>query len=1382
MSSYDYYRFDYNNVFDSSVDSNNLTVSSPHASWKGDAKADLTTESTNSNYIGYQDTFSSSGTTGAFSGFSGFHIVFNWYEYGYNSTTGTFANNVTTAGKYGVHLNHGATEANTNIFRNATNTSLFTLSDKYTFQNKVNNRSATLLLSRKNSNAFTFDKYQTTNFGQTSLTDTAGNTVSNPRWGFTDFKMIAKCVSGSTDVVEFYMYNGTEQVVKFTPDSSNKLSLHTTAGNTIWETDTNGVLFNSLTVPAATSPYSEASMTDLTVGFTPPSGTDHSYFGWSSEIAGDWLMIGEPRADDGRGAVRSYKRINGTWTYQNKIVASDRDIAISGDVGNDNVTNDFGFFGWSISMLDTGSEGIFMVIGAPGIKDDNLDPASFVNSTYGAVYFYNKPQNSDTWTEIKDKDLAGNILTRTNDPNTFVTTHMGFGRNSSRNQYIFSMGSTVKLSKINNYIIAFVACPDSLASNSANIGKDDSTWDAKWGNVIMYYYHRTRNQFVLVRYDNEESLSNVISPKPVFLKHSINNGDGLDSYGEISIHIHDSTDSKWAMIGFPNGDDSHAYYSYHYAHDILDYYETAGRVELWDISDNAINYTETNLVETGTTGVISTYSNMTANCGFPYFKQHYQIGQYTNTLYAGSGNFLSKAFYNHKKYFTPPMTIGNDRYSDGGNDHRARTQNYGQSIATTVIDGVTYMFIGHSGCKVNLSKGYVHVYKLLIPDPSNTNEPTLTVASLVTLTSGDAVGKADTLKGRWMYHQTFNRPNFDDIPFHASSVLPGGSKQALHMDAWDDYFGYCIKASGKNVFVSAPALSHSKGKVYVFSYNSNTGYFTNHASNIYIHKISDYANANEAKSTVANVQTTIFTPQSAIKEFVGDVSYNTFGNSISIYGTGSQQELIITGANGLNIRGQAGTTSARYRNIANRKNFYPPTSQTGGWLHTRAHNLGPGLHPNTGQNTFLAGIVKHVTIYDTTFDTAASDSGISQSDITTLKSVNFGTVTNNKAIVDSTTKAKLKSIVDNATDVADKRKKIRSSLRLIFAQDNTVKKIVVDKDDIGLGKKFIKSKVLVVKAGETFDVNDLSQNEGFYSTLNNSENFSVKLKNTTVTFTRTDDSDNNELYYLSVTDNNFDKLVMNTDGVTGTFRKNNVNGTLKPDDELIIDGRRFVISSVADGGAAGSGGDPYIYPINSNVPVKLPDKTAFYRMFEQGNNFINVSVEKASLEHQQRMKDFVTKVAPNAKNVVTDGFFYKYCFIHAEGHEFIMDYATKNIYTSEEDIQFFDIKQNVEMFDCGEFKEAAINYQISWTTNTGEKIVTQLLFFRNPHMENGIKVIPETTFRSTGLIVENYKPELMELPDLKTKKYSKIWRDLYKTKNKYQNKNIKEKNEKWYFN
>ena len=145
--SYDYYKFDYNTVFDQSVGSDNDTVDTgKHGSWSGDAKT-TTTENANSNYFGYQNTFRST-SSGAFSSFNGFHVVFNWSSYGYNSTNGTFTNNIETAGKYGIHLNFSGTEANTNIFRNATNTNLFNLSDKYTFQNKVNGRYANLLIRK----------------------------------------------------------------------------------------------------------------------------------------------------------------------------------------------------------------------------------------------------------------------------------------------------------------------------------------------------------------------------------------------------------------------------------------------------------------------------------------------------------------------------------------------------------------------------------------------------------------------------------------------------------------------------------------------------------------------------------------------------------------------------------------------------------------------------------------------------------------------------------------------------------------------------------------------------------------------------------------------------------------------------------------------------------------------------------------------------------------------------------------------------------------------------------------------------------------------------------------------------------------------------------
>ena len=74
------------------------------------------------------------------------------------------------------------------------------------------------------------------------------------------------------------------------------------------------------------------------------------------------------------------------------------------------------------------------------------------------------------------------------------------------------------------------------------------------------------------------------------------------------------------------------------------------------------------------------------------------------------------------------------------------------------------------------------------------------------------------------------------------------------------------------------------------------------------------------------------------------------------------------------------------------------------------------------------------------------------------------------------------------------------------------------------------------------------------------------------------------------------------------------------------------------------------------------------------------------------------------------------------------------------------------------------------------------MFFPNPHIENGINIIPSTLKKSTGLIVDNYKPKLMELPSLTKKKFNKLHRRLAKSKNRYQNLSIKSKNEKWHFN
>ncbi len=413
---------------------------------------------------------------------------------------------------------------------------------------------------------------------------------------------------------------------------------------------------------------------------------------------------------------------------------------------------------------------------------------------------------------------------------------------------------------------------------------------------------------------------------------------------------------------------------------------------------------------------------------------------------------------------------------------------------------------------------------------------------------------------------------------------------------------------------------------------------------------------------------------------------------------------------------------------------------------------------------------------------AATNSGISNANVTTLKNVNFGTVTSGKAGVDNSTKTLLSTIFATVgITTSQKRSRRRSALKLLFAQNANVKKMVIPKSDLSLPTAFKKEKALVIKAGETFQISDLENDEGFYVVLNDGEEIKLTTENTTFTFTRNDDINDNERY--EVTADSWDDIVINTDDVsTGDFSSSNKSGTLAPDDIVALDGRKFLISSVGDGGSSGSGADPYVFPIKSNIPVKLPNKPAVYRMFEQGDNYVNVEVAKASNEHKERMYQYAKNLTPVTHNIVMDGYFYKKAFISAEGHTFTIDYSTKKANCDEEASKFFTLKQCKKLFDCGEFKEDAMCWTISWNTKDNEKMKVEVMFFPNPHIENGINVIPSTFKKSTGLIVDNYKPKLMELPELNTEKYSKLHRKLNKCKNKFQNMSIKGKNEKWSFN
>ncbi len=411
---------------------------------------------------------------------------------------------------------------------------------------------------------------------------------------------------------------------------------------------------------------------------------------------------------------------------------------------------------------------------------------------------------------------------------------------------------------------------------------------------------------------------------------------------------------------------------------------------------------------------------------------------------------------------------------------------------------------------------------------------------------------------------------------------------------------------------------------------------------------------------------------------------------------------------------------------------------------------------------------------------ALIDLTVQTADIDTLKAVSFSSKSNGKGNPDATARAKMKSLITSEGNATNKRKKRRAVLKLLFSQDTDVTKMVIPKEDLQLPDGFTKTNALVVKAGGTLNITDLSSNEGFYSVLDDGETIAITTDNTTLTFTRQDVGDN-ELYTVSAT--TWTDIVINSDNVsTGTFTDSNNTGTLAPDDSVTIDGRVFIIGSVADGGTGGSGGDPYVFPIKSNTPVKLPNKPAVYRMFEQGDNYVNIEVGRATDTHKQRMFNYARKLTPVTHNIVMDGYFYQKAFISAEGHTLTIDYNTKKANCDEESAKFFKMKQSKKLFDCGVFKEDANCWTVGWTTKENKKIQVQLMFFPNPHIENGINVIPSTLKNSTGLIVDNYKPKLMEIPSLTTEKFGKLHRRLSKSKNIHQKMNIKGKNEKWRFN
>jgi hypothetical protein len=98
-------------------------------------------------------------------------------------------------------------------------------------------------------------------------------------------------------------------------------------------------------------------------------------FGWSVAVSGSTAVVGAPYADSYTGAAYVFGKVDGTWTQEAELTATD------GAVGDD--------FGWSVAI-----SGTTVVIGAPGHYYG-----------IGAAYVYT--DTGGTWSEQAELDASG---------------------------------------------------------------------------------------------------------------------------------------------------------------------------------------------------------------------------------------------------------------------------------------------------------------------------------------------------------------------------------------------------------------------------------------------------------------------------------------------------------------------------------------------------------------------------------------------------------------------------------------------------------------------------------------------------------------------------------------------------------------------------------------------------------------------------------------------------------------------------------------------------------------------------------------------------------------------------------------------------------------
>lgn len=403
---------------------------------------------------------------------------------------------------------------------------------------------------------------------------------------------------------------------------------------------------------------------------------------------------------------------------------------------------------------------------------------------------------------------------------------------------------------------------------------------------------------------------------------------------------------------------------------------------------------------------------------------------------------------------------------------------------------------------------------------------------------------------------------------------------------------------------------------------------------------------------------------------------------------------------------------------------------------------------------------------------AASDAieaGISATMITTINSL--GSMEN--GLVEESLQTTIKEQISNFTSEVNKVDRKHSLLRmLLFKSTDDEKNIIFDRDNLLMPEVFKKDRVSVLEPNTTINVNDFIYEEGFYIPLEDDEFIIINLifSDLTILINRIGTFNGKGRYTITKVSGTNDIYIDDLNSHDYLIQKYFEDGDICKVNELdlFFGGIGEAESSLA----SESMGDPYIFPLYGK-PTKLPDEKNYYRMLQGKNLFINSFVNKLSEEKMTLMEDWFKKKSGfnNTLGLITSGYFYTDHWIYCDNHYIHIDLENKLINIKESMIDFFKIKQEKSIFiEKNKFlkNEKYCKMIVSFYSKTHGNIEIIIKFYFNPQIRNGISLNIEKAKRNcTGLLIHNFKPNLMRLDSLTKKKDLKQKRRYKKAKNKF---------------